>query len=153
MERGIRHCAERDFRELADIWERSVRASHSFLGEEDIAEIRAALVPHYFPAVELYGLEENGSLVGFVGLAGSNVEMLFVDGCERGHGIGSRLMAHVLALGAESVDVNEQNPSALKFYLSKGFEIVGRDECDPAGRPFPILHLRLRNQSNQTKAK
>ena len=48
-----------------------------------------------------------------------------------------------MALGADCVDVNEQNPLALGFYESKGFHIVGRDDRDEAGRPFPILHLSL----------
>ncbi|MBD5359047.1 MAG: GNAT family N-acetyltransferase, partial [Bacteroides sp.] len=41
------------------------------------------------------------------------------------------------------VDVNEQNISALNFYLAKGFKVTGRDETDEAGRPYPILHLSL----------
>lgn len=30
------------------------------------------------------------------------------------------------------------------FYLNKGFEIISRDEFDAAGRPFPVLHLKLK---------
>ena len=45
--------------------------------------------------------------------------------------------------GADSVDVNEQNPQAVGFYLRMGFAVVGRSETDDADRPFPILHLRL----------
>lgn len=41
------------------------------------------------------------------------------------------------------VDVNEQNEKATSFYLNRGFDIVGRDETDPNGNPFPILHLSL----------
>ena len=53
------------------------------------------------------------------------------------------LLAHARRLkGALSVDVNEQNPQALAFYLQCGFVQVGRSPLDPAGRPFPILHLR-----------
>jgi len=40
------------------------------------------------------------------------------------------------------VDVNEQNPDAIKFYLAAGFTIVGRSPLDSGGRPFPLLHLR-----------
>ena len=40
------------------------------------------------------------------------------------------------------VDVNEQNPQALQFYLAEGFQVVGRSELDGGGRPFPLLHLR-----------
>lgn len=41
----------------------------------------------------------------------------------------------------DKVDVNEQNPQALHFYLHMGYRITGRDALDSTGRPFPILHL------------
>ena len=31
---------------------------------------------------------------------------------------------------------------AYKFYLHMGYEVIGRDELDPSGKPFPILHLQ-----------
>ena len=37
----------------------------------------------------------------------------------------------------------QQNEKALSFYLNRGFVPVRRDETDPNGRPFPILHLSL----------
>ncbi|WP_197494393.1 hypothetical protein [Gallibacterium genomosp. 3] len=39
------------------------------------------------------------------------------------------------------VDVNEDNRQACQFYFCMGYEIIGRDEFDPTGKPFPILHL------------
>lgn len=42
------------------------------------------------------------------------------------------------------VDVNEQNFEAHRFYLRYGFMNVGRSETDSAGRPFPIIHMRLK---------
>lgn len=139
----IRRCDAAYYPALAEIWERSVRATHLFLSEDDIAGIRAALVPLYFPAVSLYGVVEDGVIGAFIGLAGRKIEMLFVDDCRRGNGLGSLLLAHAVSSGADSVDVNEQNPLALAFYRSKGFRVVGRDDCDDAGRPFPILHMML----------
>ena len=139
----IDDCCESDYLRLTGIWERSVRATHTFLSEDDIAEIREALIPLYFPNVKLYGVFDNGALCGFVGMAGRMIEMLFVDDCCRGKGYGSLLVEYAVALGADCVDVNEQNPLALGFYESKGFHIVGRDDRDEAGRPFPILHLSL----------
>lgn len=142
---SIKRCDENDYLALADVWERSVRATHTFLSEEDITGIRQALVPLYFPAVELYGIEAGGALAGFIGLSGEKIEMLFIDDRHRGNGLGSRLIDHAVALGARSVDVNEQNPLALGFYLSKGFTVDSRNPLDADGRPFPILHLSLKS--------
>lgn len=136
-------CDTADYNSLLKIWERSVLATHYFLTEDIIAEIKDALIPHYFPNVDLYAIDENGSLAGFVGLANDNIEMLFIDCNKQGRGLGSMLIEFAKAHGAKFVDVNEQNPTALEFYDAKGFCITGRDECDEAGRPFPILHLSL----------
>ncbi|MDE6089903.1 MAG: GNAT family N-acetyltransferase [Duncaniella sp.] len=134
-------CQKSDYAILAGIWERSVRATHDFLTENDIESIRQALIPDYFPNVDIYGLSVGGSIVGFIGLSGNKIEMLFIDADKMGLGYGSALMAFAMNRGATSVDVNEQNPTALEFYKSKGFKIIRRDETDEAGRPFPILHL------------
>lgn len=136
-------CNKEDYPTLAGIWERSVRATHKFLDEASIAEIGAALIPDYFPNVDLYAVSDNDSLAGFIGLHEDMIEMLFIDGESRGRGYGSLLIEFAKERGATKVDVNEQNPLALAFYWAKGFRIIDRDETDDAGRPYPILHLSL----------
>ena len=132
-----------DYQTLVEIWERSVRATHSFLSEKDITEIRESLISEYFKAVTLYVIFDEGAIAGFIGLSGNSIEMLFVDSERIGKGLGSKLLEFAKSLGADSVDVNEQNPRALGFYQAHGFCVVGRDEYDSDGRPFPILHLEL----------
>lgn len=139
----IVRCYEDDYRTLADIWERSVSASHKFLKEKDFNEIKEALIPAYFPNVALYAIADNGVYAGFIGLSPDAIEMLFIDSDRRGQGYGSVLIEFAKQRGATKVDVNEQNPSALNFYIAKGFHVISRDETDDAGRPYPILHLSL----------
>jgi putative acetyltransferase len=53
------------------------------------------------------------------------------------------LLCHARHLkGALTVDVNEQNPEAVRFYEACGFAVVGRSEVDGSGRPFPLLHMQ-----------
>lgn len=139
----IVRCNEDDYRTLAAIWERSVMATHDFLKEEYFNEIKAALIPDYFPNVDLYAIADNDEYAGFIGLSSDSIEMLFIDSDRRGIGYGSALIKFAKERGTTKVDVNEQNPSALNFYKAKGFRIIGRDETDDAGRPYPILHLSL----------
>lgn len=120
-----------------------MRATHDFLTENDILDIKNQLIPSYFPNVENYEAIENETLVGFVGISGEKIDMLFIDAHFSGHGYGSILIDFAREHGCRYVDVNEQNPDALKFYLRKGFHIEGRDEKDESGRHFPILHLSL----------
>ena len=77
-------------------------------------------------------------------LATKKLQMLFVNKTEQGRGFGSQLIAFAVRhKRIFRVDVNEQNEKALSFYLNRGFVPVRRDETDPNGRPFPILHLSL----------
>lgn len=129
---------------LVDIWRSAVRATHDFLAEGDFARIEGNLAAAYFPAVTLVVAERDGVPVGFAGVADGGLEMLFVDDSARGTGVGSALLAHAIEqLGVTRVDVNEQNPGAHGFYVSRGFEEIGRSEVDGDGQPYPILHLAL----------
>lgn len=139
----IVRCDSHDYESLAMIWERSVKATHDFLSDGDFAEIKAALIPCYFPNVELFAIIDDDSVAGFIGLSPGAIEMLFIDSDRRGRGYGSALFEFAKQQGATRVDVNEQNPLALNFYKSKGFRVIARDETDDAGRRYPILHLAL----------
>ena len=88
----IVRCTEEDYETLAGIWERSVMATHDFLKEEDFNEIKFALIPDYFPNVDLYAIADNGVYVGFIGLSPDSIEMLFIDNDHRGQGYGSSLI-------------------------------------------------------------
>lgn len=140
---NIEKCTAADYATLVEIWERSVRASHDFLTEDVISEIKAALIPKYFPCVDLFAAVDDGVVTGFIGLSCDTIEMLFIDSSHRGLGYGSALVDFALRKGITKVDVNQQNPSALEFYKAKGFRVIAKDESDGDGRPYPILHLSL----------
>ena len=139
----IRPHTERDTARLIDIWLAAVRATHHFLTEEDIQFFLPKLRDQYIPALEVYVAEgDDDQLLGFAGLDGANLEMLFIDPLQHGRGIGKQMVDHAVSLkGRLKVDVNEQNPGALTFYLKCGFTQVGRSELDGSGKPFPLLHL------------
>lgn len=133
-----------DRQRLVEVWEGAVRATHHFLGEDDIQFFKPLVRDAYLDSVNLACLRDSdGRIAGFVGCAGEKVQMLFVDPALHGQGIGRALMEHAQAHGARSVDVNEQNPQAVGFYLRLGFVQYDRSEVDGSGKPFPILHLRL----------
>ena len=133
-----------DLPQLLDVWEAAVRATHGFLPESDIQLLRPLLISQYFPALELSCVRaSSGQVLGFLGRGEDKVEMLFVDPAAHGQGIGRALLRHAMARGAREVDVNEQNPAALGFYLSQGFSVTGRSPLDGGGRPYPLLHLAL----------
>jgi putative acetyltransferase len=134
---------------LLEVWEAAVRATHHFLAEEDIQFYRRMLGEQYFDLVRLTCLrDEQGRVQGFAGTAEDRLEMLFVDPTAHGRGFGKALLHYAIDRdGVRLVDVNEQNPGAVAFYLSQGFEQIGRSALDGADRPFPLLHLRLRESA------
>lgn len=133
-----------DYDELLAVWEASVRSTHHFLTEENIQFYKPLVRNRYFQAVELYIIRNReGKIAAFMGLSDELIEMLFVHPAEQGKGRGKQLIQYALhEKHIHKVDVNEQNESAHRFYLHTGFQLIGRDETDPAGNPFPILHLQ-----------
>ncbi|WP_322012159.1 acetyltransferase [Paraburkholderia sp. J12] len=144
---NIRKRVAADNPVLLEIWHRSVRVTHTFLSAQDIDALYPQVRDLYLPAVEIWVCEdEAGQIAGFIGTHEAQVEMLFVDPAWFGRGAGSKLLDHASALRAKlTVDVNEQNPQAHGFYRHYGFEEVGRSPVDAAGRPFPLIHMALRD--------
>ncbi|GIU40731.1 acetyltransferase [Shewanella sairae] len=134
-----------DHPELLEVWENSVRATHSFITEDDIAFFKPIIIDQAFPAVTLKCIKlQNGAIVGFIGVHESKVEMLFVSDNARGQGVGKALLQWALSeMKVNSVDVNEQNPLAVGFYQHMGFKVISRSPLDDMGKPFPILHMAL----------
>ena len=140
----IRQALPDDHLALLEIWLRSARATHAFLTEDDIQALLPLVRDAALPALELWVLcEDDGEPIGFLGLSDAKVEAMFLAPERLLRGGGRMLLEHARRLkGALTVDVNEQNPDALRFYQACGFEIAGRSETDGGGRPFPLLHLR-----------
>lgn len=129
---------------IVDVWRSAVAATHDFLAAEHFAEIERALPGDYLPNVTLTVADDAGRIVGFSGVAEGRLEMLFVHDDVRGTGVGTVLLNDaVVRLGATEVDVNEQNPQAVGFYLARGFTQTGRSELDGDGRPYPLLTLEF----------
>ncbi|MFD2758348.1 acetyltransferase [Gulosibacter faecalis] len=141
-----------EYPRLVEIWRSAVDATHDFLAKADRDDIESHLASGYLPQVDLHVAESGGAVVGFAGVSGANLEMLFVESRERGKGIGTALLARVGAeCGARTVDVNEQNPHAVAFYRRRGFSVIGRSELDDQGRPYPILHMTLRGADAESE--
>ncbi|TAA46248.1 GNAT family N-acetyltransferase [Pseudoxanthomonas winnipegensis] len=140
---NIRKAGPEDHPSLLGIWEQSVRASHDFLSEQDIQSLLPLVRDHALPSLEVWILcDEASSPIGFMGLDDNKVEALFIAPTSFRRGGGKVMLEHARKLkGALKVDVNEQNPRAVAFYLSNGFVVFGRSPLDSQGLPFPLLHL------------
>ena len=126
------------------IWEDSVRASHLFLSEAEIQEIKA-YVPQALTGVSRLLVAERapGQPVAFMGIEGPRLEMLFLSPAERGAGLGRQLLEYgIRHYHLQELTVNEQNPQAVGFYRHMGFETYRRTDCDEQGGPYPLLYMK-----------
>lgn len=128
---------------LLVIWESSVRATHNFLSDPEINNIKK-YVPHALRRVShlIVAYDENEP-VAFMGINDLKLEMLFVDANQRGNGVGKALITYgIHNLDINELAVNEQNPGARGFYEHMGFKAVERSEFDDQGNPYPILIMK-----------
>ena len=137
---------EAEYDKLLEIWESSVKATHDFLTDDDVQFFKKLIVENkYFNHVKLYCIRNSeNNILGFSGISGNKLEMLFLDPAVRGQGFGKMLLKHAIEIHhITSVDVNEQNRDAVKFYEHFGFKSISRSALDGTGKPFPILHMAL----------
>ena len=95
-------------------------------------------VPHLITAEN-----ENKLPVGFMGIDGQHLEMLFISDAERGKGIGKELLKYGIdRFSVSDLAVNEQNSIAKGFYEHMGFTVYKRTKMDEQGNPYPLLYMK-----------
>lgn len=131
---------------LLTVWEASVRATHQFLSDAEIKQIKEYVSQALSGVAQLVVAERDpGMPIAFMGIAHGRLEMLFLSPSERGKGLGRQLLQlGIRDYSVTELTVNEQNPQAVGFYKHLGFETYKRTEHDEEGNPYPLLYMRLR---------
>ena len=132
---------------LLDVWEKSVRATHLFLSDSEILNIKEYVPQALFGVQNLIIAEnDNGKPVAFMGIEDHSLEMLFISPEERGKGLGKALILYGFEhYEVERLAVNEQTPGAKGFYEHMGFQVYKRTENDEQGNPYPLLYMQRKN--------
>lgn len=135
-------------KELLNVWEDSVRATHLFLSDAEVKDIKE-YVPQALQNVKYLFVAEAERPVAFMGIQRGRLEMLFIASEERGRGIGkSMLQFGIQNYGVREVTVNEQNPQAVGFYEHMGFKTYKMTELDEEGKTYPLLYMELSSPDN-----
>lgn len=141
----VKERSARLLADLLDVWEASVRATHLFLSDAEIHQIKE-YVPQALTGVGhlVIATNESGRAVGFMGTENHRLEMLFLSPLERGKGLGKQLLEYGIRIyDIQEVTVNEQNPQAVGFYEHMGFSVYKRTDLDEEGNPYPLLYMKL----------
>ena len=144
----IKNRSELPMEALLDVWESSVRATHHFLSDAEVKQIKE-YVPQALGGVEHLVVAENeqGSPIAFMGAENGRLEMLFIAAEKRGKGVGKTLLQYAIQhYGVREVTVNEQNPQAVGFYQHMGFETYKRTAQDEQGGPYPLLYMKMKRK-------
>lgn len=131
--------------QLLGVWEDSVKATHKFLSNEEMIEIKKYVPQALKEVSHLIVLEnEDNNPIAFMGIADIKLEMLFIKNSEREKGLGKQLLNYgIEKYSVNELAVNEQNPNAKGFYEHMGFKVYQRNELDDQGKPYPVLYMRL----------
>ncbi len=120
---------------LIKIWESSVRATHLFLQDYEIKNIKNLIIV----------VNKNNTPIAFMGIENQKLEMLFISANERGKGFGTKLLKYgIKKYSINKLTVNEQNSQARQFYEKNGFQVYNRTELDEQGNPYPLLYMNIK---------
>lgn len=136
--------------QLTAVWEASVKATHTFLSAGKREQIKG-YVPQALAQVPclLAAWAAPDKPVGFLGIAGDSLEMLFLAPEARGKGLGKRLLRTAVEdYGVTRLTVNQQNPQAVGFLPAPG---ISHHPHHPHRRPGPPLPPVLYDQPTATR--
>lgn len=134
---------------MCQVWESSVRATHHFLSEEDIRSL-AVYVPQALAQVPVLvvAFSDQGIPVGFMGIDGTRLEMLFLSPDVRGTGLGPAGCSSGASGGTVS-PLCASMSRTLKPSISIStwvFRSAAARRPDEQGNPFPLLCMSRRDR-------
>ena len=125
----IRKLEKADTERVMSIWLRGNLEAHPFIAEEYWISHYESVKGQLFQA-EVYVLEKEGELQGFIGIADGYIAGIFTDSSCRSMGVGRRLIQWAKGqYGSLSLSVYQENTGAVRFYLREGFT-VSREGVD-----------------------
>lgn len=130
---------------LVNLWENSVKASHLFLSNKEIEEIKK-YVPQALREIEhlIVETDKTENPIAFMGIYKNKLEMLFISPVHIKTGLGRKLIEEAIEnYSVNELVVNEQNPKAKGFYEHLGFKVYKRNPIDEQGNQYPILFMHL----------
>lgn len=117
----IRQYRPGDLDAVMGLWLAGNLDAHPFISnaywERNLPAVREQI-----PQAEVLAAEENGRLLGFLGLSGSYIAGIFVSRPARSQGVGRALLEEAKRRRARlTLRVYRRNSRALAFYLREGF--------------------------------
>lgn len=143
----IRKASEGENVTLIEIWERSVRATHDFITEEQIKKYKSIILKNALSKGEVLCSVYNDEIIGFGTVNDKNLGMLFLDPKYFRRGFGEKILNYIIKnYKIKTLEVYEENKRAYNLYIKSGFEVVKRTEKDERGNNIPLLYMEYKEK-------
>jgi N-acetylglutamate synthase-like GNAT family acetyltransferase len=135
----IRKCTDTDFSEILNIINDGASAYKGVIPEDrwhDPYMPEQELRKQITEAVEFWGYEENGKLMGVMGIQDKGdvtlIRHAYVKSIRRNKGIGSKLLRHLIGTTNKPVLIGTWAAAtwAIDFYKKHGFYLLGKTEIE-----------------------
>jgi putative acetyltransferase len=134
----VRPARSEDVAALAAVAEVSYASGFAGILEPEVLASRdaATFAARFAESLDRLVLAEDGHgrALGFALVTAGHLDMLFVDPAAQSGGVGSRLLAHVEAQGARTLECFRDNTAARRFYERHGWRLERSYEREFAGR-------------------
>ncbi|MDO5601397.1 MAG: N-acetyltransferase [Oscillospiraceae bacterium] len=138
----VREGGPKDEEAVMALWLAANRQAHAFI-EAEYWERCFDAVRRMLPRAEMYIDEKDGELTGFIGLAGTYIEGLFVKEAARSQGVGKQLLDFVKTRKPYlTLKAYQKNSRALHFYMREGFALKEKGIDRETGEPEYLMEWR-----------
>jgi putative acetyltransferase len=139
----IRKHTNLDLSDIMTVWVKSSSLAHPFLDESFVAQVKNDMREKYIPGSETWVYEENGDIVGFIGMQGNEIGGLFVLPDNHSQGIGGKLVDFIGKQHRElEVEVFKENRIGRAFYDKYGFKPFSEEFHEPSNSV--VLRMKFR---------
>jgi len=129
----IRTFEAADLDAVMDLWLTANLDAHDFI-PADYWQRHVPAVRKMIPAAEVYVSEQDGIILGFLGLSGDYIAGIFVKKSARRAGVGTELL-HTAKKRREKLhlSVYQKNTPAVRFYEREGFYLISQGIDEDTG--------------------
>lgn len=129
----IRTFEAADLDAVMDLWLAANLDAHDFI-PADYWQRHVPTVRKMIPEAEVYVSEQDGIILGFLGLSGDYIAGIFVKKSARRAGVGTELL-HAAKKRREKLhlSVYQKNTPAVRFYEREGFYVTSQGPDEDTG--------------------
>ena len=138
----IRKHQETDLEPILDVWNQASALAHPFLDEAFVEKATKAMREMYIPNSETWVYEEEGSIIGFIGMMDNEIGGLFVLPNHHSKGVGRKLVDFISDMHEDlEVEVFRENKIGRAFYDKYGFKIIKKFIHEDSGQE--VLRMKI----------